>query len=281
MLEEAFGAISTLRQNLDDQSPEIIDQKLEHLLNLPAFGTKYQRNMRAIDRRKILYTPSQNEAMRQFRRSLRKIRKKYKLKTYLPEVVFYEHGLKLTQDEPRLKSYLQNKLLVDCGASYGDSAVVLKKRWQFAKVYSFELTNHPETAESNYFSTIRANSLDAKDFHLETKGVGLHNAVGDNIVQIDDYEYSGQVGVIKVDIEGSAFDAICGAEKTIRESEPVLLIACYHSPREFFQIKPLVDSWSLGYTFHLRNLNYITNSELETTLICLPPRLKGLEFQPV
>ena len=40
-----------------------------------------------------------------------------------------------------------------------------------------------------------------------------------------------------------------GARKTIEKYRPVLLISMYHNPSDFFEIKPMIDSWNLGYKF--------------------------------
>jgi len=55
------------------------------------------------------------------------------------------------------------------------------------------------------------------------------------------------VGLIKVDIEGAERDFLAGAERTIREQKPVLIISIYHSADDFYSIKPLIESWGLGY----------------------------------
>lgn len=274
-------SIQKLKAGMDSVSINVIDQKLEHLLNLPAFGTIYQRNLRAIDRRRILYTEEQNSAMEKFKEKLPELRKRFKLRTHIPEVTFYEHGLALCEDPGRLHEYLSGKVLLDCGASFGDSAVVLKSQWNFSRVFSFELTNDAAKSEEAYMKTVRSNSLNTEDFTFEPKGVGLQEGDGFQVASIDDYQFEGRIGAIKMDIEGAAYNAVRGATKTIAGSLPILLIACYHSPNEFFKIKPLIEDLNLGYSFHLRNLNYVTNSELETTLIAIPPELKGLAFRPM
>jgi hypothetical protein len=36
-----------------------------------------------------------------------------------------------------------------------------------------------------------------------------------------------------------------GAEKTIKKDKPILLISVYHTGKDFFEIKPLLESWNL------------------------------------
>jgi len=83
--------------------------------------------------------------------------------------------------------------------------------------------------------------------------------------------YSGQnnlnVGLIKLDIEGFEFEVIKGATKTLQQFKPILLISIYHTPKDFFKIKPYIESLNLGYKFIVRKLlNHSLNAEV--MLIC-------------
>lgn len=79
-----------------------------------------------------------------------------------------------------------------------------------------------------------------------------------------------KIGWIKMDIEGAAYNAIKGAINILKEDKPLLTLAIYHTPQEFFGIKPFLENLDLGYQFMIRNLNP-TASHLETTLIGIPP----------
>ena len=57
-----------------------------------------------------------------------------------------------------------------------------------------------------------------------------------------------------MDIEGSELEAIKGARNTICKFRPILLISVYHLPKDFFEIKPLIESLGLGYKFMFRKL---------------------------
>jgi hypothetical protein len=63
---------------------------------------------------------------------------------------------------------------------------------------------------------------------------------------------SSKVSVIKLDIEGMELATIQGAKKTIVRDKPILLISIYHTPEDFFEIRPLIESWNLGYYFMVR-----------------------------
>jgi hypothetical protein len=50
-------------------------------------------------------------------------------------------------------------------------------------------------------------------------------------------------------LEGYERNFLLGAEKTIKEQRPALSISIYHNYEDFFTIKPLIESWNLGYAF--------------------------------
>lgn len=65
------------------------------------------------------------------------------------------------------------------------------------------------------------------------------------------YEHNLEVGFIKVDIEGFEQEFLKGAKQTITEQKPAMLISIYHQASDFFEIKPMIESWNLGYSFKI------------------------------
>lgn len=57
------------------------------------------------------------------------------------------------------------------------------------------------------------------------------------------------VGFIKVDVEGAEQKLIKGALNTIKTQKPIMFLSIYHNVNDFFEIKPLIESLNLGYTF--------------------------------
>ena len=74
------------------------------------------------------------------------------------------------------------------------------------------------------------------------------------VVTIDDFiaEHSLEVGLIKLDVEGAEPEIIQGALNTIKSQKPLLIIAWYHTPEEFYELKPYLESLNLGYKFKVR-----------------------------
>ena len=65
-----------------------------------------------------------------------------------------------------------------------------------------------------------------------------------------------EIGLIKVDIEGGEPNFLIGAKKTICEQKPIILLSIYHNAHDFFELKPLLESWNLGYTFAIHKPTY-------------------------
>lgn len=63
---------------------------------------------------------------------------------------------------------------------------------------------------------------------------------------------------INMDIEGAEFEALKGAEKTIRTSCPDLAVCVYHAPHHLWEIPLYVHGLGLGYRFYLRNYTSFT-----------------------
>ena len=71
------------------------------------------------------------------------------------------------------------------------------------------------------------------------------------------------LGLIKLDIEGDETPTIEGAKKLIKKYKPVLVIAIYHTPRDFFELKDKIKKINPKYKFMIRRCeNIITDADL-------------------
>ena len=199
-----------------------------------------------------------------------------------PCVLYYKHGMNYIKNLENIK----NKNIIDAGGFIGDSALILSE-YTNKFVYSFEPT--PKSQE--YFrQTIALNDL--KNVKLEPFALGDENKevefninassssvnefnhtqikekIKVNMITLDEYVQANniEVGLIKTDLEGAEQLFLNGAKNTICTQKPTLLISIYHNPKDFFEIKPMLDSWDLGYKFRIiKGIdNYIS---LETMLI--------------
>lgn len=62
-----------------------------------------------------------------------------------------------------------------------------------------------------------------------------------------------RVTFIKMDIEGAEYEALKGAEHTIRRYQPKLAISVYHKPEDIWELPRLILSFCPDYTFYLRH----------------------------
>jgi len=76
------------------------------------------------------------------------------------------------------------------------------------------------------------------------------------VTSIDDFVDRNKldIGLIKLDVEGAESNVIDGAMETIKKCKPILVISIYHTPKDFFEIKPRLDALKLGYRFQIRHL---------------------------
>ena len=178
---------------------------------------------------------------------------------------------------PSVIEGLAGKDFIDGGAFIGDSLPPLLK-YSPSRIYSFE----PSAANYKYLCK-NVTSMEWQDRVVPLcKGLGDRsgsvpfdetNESGSrvladanetdpsskriDILTIDDFvSEKGLVpGLIKLDVEGFEWNVIAGAAETIRQFKPVLLISIYHTPKDFFMIKPFIERMNLGYHFAIRKLN--------------------------
>ncbi|MCX6823037.1 MAG: FkbM family methyltransferase [candidate division SR1 bacterium] len=266
--------ISRLTSNMDQESKEIVKKEMRmRKYVLERKGKFLSKHFLGIDRRLI------NKIDRQ----IEKIKKNYILpikEGFGESTFYYNHGI---HDIEGLKEYVKGKDVVDCGGYIGDSSLMFTKELNINKCYCLE------PMEENFelaLKTIKLNNIGGKIIPIK-KGVGKAKGIlkikkdgpssyidseGDCSIQIDTIdslikEYNINPGLIKYDVEGSEYDAILGTEETIRKYKPILLISIYHKGKDYFEIKPLIESWGLGYKFKIRNY-CPRNPRFETMLLC-------------
>ena len=114
---------------------------------------------------------------------------------------------------------------------------------------------------------------------IESGGIGAKikaqndtQILGQNVVKmqtLDSFvsERKLKVGFIKVDIEGAELDFLLGAKQTICTQKPAILLSIYHKSEDFWGLKPLIESWNLGYSFKIIKPVDFTIA-VETALYC-------------
>lgn len=198
-----------------------------------------------------------------------------------PSVFYYKHGIEKCKN---LKS-VEGKKIIDVGGFIGDSVLVLSELSP-SQLISFEaVPEHVKYMEK----TVKLNHLDnvvlvnsalgsrRGTIHMklagsgstatDRKGIEFEGELEVPVISLDEYVKENNVtdiGLIKVDIEGAEPDFLAGAKDTISKYKPILLLSIYHNAHDFFELKPLIESWNLGYRFciHKSVNGNITNETL-------------------
>lgn len=260
--------IEKLKKGLDERSLLVVDNVLKKILHCPDY--LYSDYMYYYDQkwRKRFETEFDRNYEKLFADDFYNFKKCYPLSKddYDAEVFLYHHGLRFANE--RIKKYVAGKDFIDAGAYIGDSALVLFN-YNPKKIYSFEISNlsinlYKKTMklnnmEKSKYECVHSALSDGKyNFSINDNGglaVNIFNSNNsENIVQSTDLdsfvnEKGLDVGFIKADIEGAMYKGLLGMRNTISAFRPVLSLAIYHSPEEFFETKPLLDEI-------VRDLNY-------------------------
>ena len=175
------------------------------------------------------------------------------------------------------------EVFLDCGAFNGDTILAYNQFTAgiFKKIIAFE----PELVNA---TKIKDNIGDIHDILIIPKGLWgketvLHftsdssaSRVEENgasfveVTSIDSVMNGERVSFIKMDIEGSEYEALLGAEKTIKKWMPKLAICVYHKCDDIFKFIAFLDEFKneeCKYVFYLR---HHTCTAYETVLYAIP-----------
>lgn len=175
---------------------------------------------------------------------------------------------------------LRDNDIIDGGAFIGDSALVFCK-YAPRRIYCFEpsadnLPRLEQTVTENQLINVtvvpaglaRTSGVARVESDASVSRIVDRGGVEIQVRSIDDFcrENNLHPALIKMDIEGAEYDAICGAVETIQTHHPILIISVYHTAKDFFEIKPMLQDIDPNYSFMLRRLDpfHPTN---ETVLI--------------
>jgi FkbM family methyltransferase len=183
------------------------------------------------------------------------------------EVPIFYH--KLHMDSLRTLGNIRDKNIIDAGAFVGDSALIFSK-YTNKEIFAFEPITIIyclllETIRMNNLTNVVPLRMGLGDKN-ETKSIYMQGSSSSfiekegcftesniSVTTIDDFVEKDnlQIGLIKADIEGFEQYMLRGAERTIKTQKPALMVCIYHSVSDFFDIKPLIESWDLGYKFRI------------------------------
>lgn len=168
---------------------------------------------------------------------------------FQPEVFYFKNGLKFLDDKI-IKKHLSKGCIIDGGACSGDSALMFAEYDFVDKIYAFEPLSDIYNDMAKTLKVNKCEKAEAVHIGLDAKD-GFCNILDEKCktTTIDTFAKDKKISCIKLDVEGMEFNVIKGAIKTIERDKPLLLICIYHKPKDFFEIKPLIESLNLGYKF--------------------------------
>lgn len=276
----------SLIRGLDDQSVEVVGRILARIHQYRNDSTKY-----------FWFTEFERQELRKIHdkhaSSILKLADNcYAYGRYLlprriisTTIFFYEHFLGHIDDLAKVKE----GEIIDVGGFIGDSLPILAK-YTDKNVHLFEpISKMFELCED----TVRLNKLENVTLNKmalgAAPGTSVINLAGDastmlntdlfnketckqeeiKVGTLDEYVEKNnlKVSLIKVDVEGFEQEFLRGAEQTIKTQKPAMLLSIYHNAQDFFKIKPMIESWNLGYKFRVAKPSDQTIM-IDTTLIC-------------
>ncbi len=269
--------INLLKKWLDENSIKIIN---DILYNIKYLSKNIDKDFINFDKLKVdsRHNPYK---IQKFLYNLRK-NNSYKLSkpNYICWTFYSKHWI---YEIKNIKEKVKGKDCIDCWAYIWDSAVLFLKELNFNKIFALE----PE--KNNFIflkKTIKLNKAEWKIIPLKywlwkkEEVLRINNNWITSILWINSWEKirikiidnivkekNINPWLIKWDIEGFEYESILWAEKTIKKYKPILIISIYHRWKDFFEIKPLLESWNLGYKFKIVRTKP-TDPLIDTVLIC-------------
>ena len=165
------------------------------------------------------------------------------------------------------KEVLENingKDILDIGAWPGDTLITFHENFPKSNIYSYEPVKELAKKVTEVKKELYLKEGDDSLFHIIEKGVGdreyktkISFRNQENLAQIvkldDEYlSFNNNLGLIKMDIEGFETPAIEGSKTIIKKYKPVLIIAIYHTPQDFFELKDKIKALNPEYRFMIR-----------------------------
>ncbi len=129
---------------------------------------------------------------------------------------------------------------------------------------SFQMYHHGESDFPDQGTSL------LNDFRVES-GDGNGHLVSCELSTIDALveQYGLRPVLLKLDIEGLEKEALLGARSTIMRYRPALIVSVYHHPKDFFEIKPWLESLDAGYYFSFQRLD-MQSPVSDMIMLCYP-----------
>lgn len=77
-----------------------------------------------------------------------------------------------------------------------------------------------------------------------------------------------KISLLKYDVEGAEYAALCGSIETIRRCRPVLVVSAYHRPQDLFVLPELIASMGVAYRYYLQRDRSVPAWDIQ--YLCIP-----------
>ena len=148
------------------------------------------------------------------------------------------------------------KVILDCGAAMGDTAIVFADQYPDSKIYSFEcIEKNIELLNKNLELNNISNVIPINVFLSSKTGKINIDSIEYDSISIDDYVKKNNInniGLIKFDIEGAELEALNGGINTIKKHKPLLYIPIYHLETDIYEIPKFIYNLGLRTKFGLK-----------------------------
>ncbi len=214
----------------------------------------YDRNKTDFDN--ILHKLADEQSQKTFESLI-----KYKISGKIDYIL----GCEVSPTEP-YSSFLtpfKNEKILDLGAYNGDTALEFAEKFtDYQKLIAVEPDK--KTFKKLVLNTqnlkIECHNVCISDFTGKgcfTMNAGRNSAVGEgaemDFFTVDDLLKGGEVTLIKMDVEGEELNAIRGAEKTIKQFKPRMIISAYHRTEDFLSLPKEVLKIRPDYKIYMRH----------------------------
>ena len=180
----------------------------------------------------------------------------------------------------------ENITIIDGGVADGKESLVFFKNFKNPKIYGFEpfiknfntknfinngisldlitvsncaLWKRDEILHFNIKKDSATTSNVSKKGNLKVQGIKIDSFVKQNKIQ--------NIHLIKLDIEGAEYEALCGAKNTIKKHKPYLAISFYHKKEHLYQIPIFLKILNPKYEF---KIVFYTSTFIDTILYAIP-----------
>ncbi len=286
--------LQLLKKNLDEKSCKVVDILYRRLIVFPDLDDYECFIGDFANVQKRFQYDEEISMKKNYNAEKPRYAEKYKFSTdygFNGDVFYYHHGLRFANKA--IHKYIKGKDFIDGGAFIGDSALIMHE-YLPRKVVSFELA---KDCCENYIENMKLNNIPKDKYILIEKGLYKKEGKTNITIQQDYVQRSSlsscgetevlltdidtvtdnlglNVGFIKLDVEGAELDALEGMKKTILKYSPVLSVAIYHNPQEFFELKPRLEEITkdLNYVFTIRKLEGNVYHPLVETVVFAYPK---------